>query len=309
MGRFVLKRLIYMVITLWLIATITFFLMHNLPGSPLQNEEKLPPELKEIILKEYGLDKPLPVQYVNYLGNLITGDLGNSYKYDGRKVTDMIMDGFSASATLGVQAISFGVVVGLILGCVAALRRGTWIDSGATVLSVLGVSIPSFVLGALLSYYVGVELQWLPPALWEGWEYTILPSLALSFLVIAQIARYVRTEMLEVLGQDYIKTAKAKGLGRPAVIIRHALRNALIPAITIMAPLTVALLTGTLVIEQIFAIPGMGYMFVDSIQTNDFTAIMGVTMFYSFLLVVSIFIVDILYGIIDPRIRLTGAKE
>ncbi|PTM57718.1 oligopeptide transport system permease protein [Desmospora activa DSM 45169] len=279
MRRYILQRAIYMVITLWVIITITFFLMNLLPGSPLANEDRIPPELKEQILHEYGLDQPLPVRYVQYMGNLLQGDLGVSYKYDGRSVSEMILQGFPASAQLGVQALILGTLLGVSLGCIAALRRGTWVDSSATIVAVLGYSIPSFVLAALLSYYVGVKWGILPPGLWNGWEYSILPSLALAGMVVAQISRYIRTEMLEVLGQDYMKTAKAKGLSRGTAIVRHALRNSLIPAITILGPLAVGLITGSLVVEKIFAVPGMGWIFVDSIQTNDYTLIMGVTIF------------------------------
>src|SRR5690606_2175597 len=214
MGRFVIKRLIYMVITLWVIATGTFFLMHSLPGSPLENEDRIPPELREQILEQYGLNDPLPVQYVKFLGDLVQGDLGNSFKYDGRSITAMIMEGFPASAQLGLQAMIFGVLVGVALGTVSALRRGSWVDNGSTVLSVLGYAVPSFTLAALFSYYVGVVCGVLPTAGWGTFAHSILASLSLSFLVIAQITRYVRTEMLEVLGQDYMKTARAKGLNR-----------------------------------------------------------------------------------------------
>lgn len=309
MGRFVLQRILYMIITLWVIITATFFLMHNLPGSPLQNEERIPPQLKESILKQYGLDQPLPVQYIKYLGGLFTGDLGASFQYNGRSVTDLIMQGFPASLQLGVQAILFGVIIGLALGCLAALRRGSWMDNTATTIAVLGISIPSFVMAALLSYYVGVKWGILPPGLWGSFQHSILPSLALSFMVVATISRYIRTEMLEVLGQDYMKTARAKGLSRFTALTRHALRNALIPAITVMGPMIVNLITGSMVVEQIFSVPGMGWMFVKSIQVNDYTAIMGVTIFYSFLVVLSMFIVDILYGIVDPRIRLAKGRE
>ncbi|SDX20926.1 oligopeptide transport system permease protein [Marininema mesophilum] len=309
MGRFALQRFMYMVITLWVIITLTFFLMHTMPGSPLQHEDKLPPELKEEILKEYGLDKPLPVQYVTFLGKLAQADLGSSFKYDGRSVTDLIMQGFPASLQLGIQATIIGVIFGIILGCVSALRRGTWVDNVANVFSILGYSVPNFVLATLLSYYVGVKLQWLPPAKWDGPEYSILPTLSLAVLVMATIARYIRTEMLEVLGQDYMKTAKAKGLSARTAIIKHALRNALIPAVTVLGPLIIGLITGSLVVEQIFAIPGMGWMFVDSIQVNDYTVIMGITIFYSALIIVGMFLVDVLYGIIDPRIRIGGVQE
>ncbi|MDR6226284.1 ABC transporter permease [Desmospora profundinema] len=309
MGRYILQRAIYMVITLWVIITITFFLMNLLPGSPLSNEDRLPPELKEQILREYGLDQPLPLRYVQYLGSLLQGDLGISYHYDGRSVSDLISQGFPASAQIGLQALVFGVLLGVILGSIAALRRGTWVDNAATTLAVLGYSIPSFVFAALLSYYVGVKWGILPPGLWGTWQHSVLPSLALSVLVIAQISRYIRTEMLEVLGQDYMKTAKAKGLSRGVTIVRHALRNSLIPAITILGPLAVNLLTGTLVVERIFGVPGMGWIFVESININDYTLIMGVTIFYSFLIILSMFIVDVLYGVVDPRIRITEAKE
>jgi oligopeptide transport system permease protein len=298
-----------MVLTLWIIVTATFFLMHSLPGTPLKNEEKLPPLIREQIKEAYGLNDPLPVQYVNFMKRLVQGDFGKSLSYDGRSVTEMLLQGFEASAFIGGQALVFGVLVGLLLGVGAALRRGGWLDNVATVIAVGGISIPSFVMAALLSYWVGVKWQILPAALWGSYEHTILPSLALSFTVIAQMSRYVRTEMVEVMDQDYMKTAKAKGLGRQAIVYRHALRNALIPAITVLGPLAVNIITGSVVVETIFAVPGIGEFFVQSIQVNDYTLIMGVTIFYSILILATILLVDILYGIIDPRIRLTGAKE
>ncbi|MEK4799675.1 ABC transporter permease [Thermoactinomyces sp. FSL K6-2592] len=309
MLRYILSRLGYMVLTLWIIVTATFFLMHSLPGTPLKNEEKLPPLIREQIMETYGLNDPLPVQYVNFMKRLVQGDFGKSLSHDGRSVTEMLLEGFEASAFIGGQALVFGVLVGLLLGVGAALRRGGWLDNVATVIAVGGISIPSFVMAALLSYWVGVKWQILPAALWGSYEHTILPSLALSFTVIAQMSRYVRTEMVEVMDQDYMKTAKAKGLGRQAIVFRHALRNALIPAITVLGPLAVNIITGSLVVETIFAVPGIGLFFVESIQVNDYTLIMGVTIFYSILILATIFLVDILYGIIDPRIRLTGAKE
>ena len=298
-----------MVLTLWIIVTATFFLMHSLPGTPLKNEEKLPPLIREQIMETYGLNDPLPVQYMNFLGRLVQGDLGKSLSYDGRSVTEMLLEGFEVSSFIGAQALLFGVLVGLLLGIGAALRRGGWLDNLATVIAVGGISIPSFVMAALLSYWVGVKWQILPAGLWGTYQHTILPSLALSFTVIAQMSRYVRTEMVEVMDQDYMKTAKAKGLGRRAIVFRHALRNALIPAVTVLGPLAVNIITGSLVVETIFAVPGIGEFFVQSIQVNDYTLIMGVTIFYSILILSTIFIVDILYGIIDPRIRLASAKE
>ncbi|AGT31138.1 peptide ABC transporter permease [Geobacillus genomosp. 3] len=309
MVRYTIQRLVYMVITLLVIATVTFFLMKLLPGSPLQNQEKLTPEQKELILKEYGLDKPVPVQYVQYLGNLLQGDLGVSFQYDNRPVTELIGDRIGPSAQLGFQAIVFGTLVGLLLGIFAAIRHNGWGDYVATVIAVIGISVPSFVLAGFLQYFIGVKLQWLPVAFWEGVTYTIMPTLALSAGVIANIARFMRTEMLEVLSSDYILTARAKGISNANVITRHAIRNSLIPVITILGPMAVNLMTGTLVIEKIFAVPGLGEQFVRSIELNDYPVIMGTTLFYSALLIFVIFIVDILYGIVDPRIRLAGGKK
>jgi oligopeptide transport system permease protein len=308
-GRYVLQRLGYMVITLFLIATFTFFLMKLLPGSPLENQEKLTAEQRELIEEEYGLNDPLPVQYLNYMKNLVQGDLGVSFKYDNREVTEMISERIGPSAQLGFQALLVGTILGLSLGAISALRHNTWIDYSATFFSTIGISVPSFVFGALLSYYVGVQLEWLPPALWEGPEYTILPTIALSVGVISQVARFTRSELLEVMSSDYILTARAKGVSKPVIVIKHALRNALIPVVTILGPIAVGLLTGSLVIEKIFAVPGLGDQFVNAITMNDYTVIMGLTLFYSFLLIFVIFLVDLMYGIIDPRIRLAGGKK
>ncbi|MDF2607266.1 MAG: peptide transporter permease [Bacillales bacterium] len=309
MGRYVLQRLFYMVFTLFLITTLTFFLMKLLPGSPLQNQEKLTAEQKEVIFEKYGLNDPVPVQYVRYMKNLVQGDLGISFKYDNREVSTIIGERIGPSAQLGFQALMLGALIGIILGSIAALKHNTWIDYSATVISVLGISVPSFVLAALLQYYVGVEFRLLPVAMWKGFEYTILPTLALSVFVIAQISRFMRTEMIEVLHSDYILLARAKGISGTGIILKHALRNALIPVVTILGPMAVNLMTGTLVIERIFAVPGLGEQFVLSIMVNDYTVIMGITIFYSALFILIVFIVDILYGIIDPRIRLAGGKS
>lgn len=309
MGRYTLQRFVYMIITLFLITTFTFFLMKLLPGSPLQNQEKLTPEQREIILEKYGLNDPVPVQYAHYMSNLVQGDLGISFKYDNRPVTEMIGTRIGPSAQLGFQALVLGTFVGLLLGIVAALRNNTWVDYGATVVSVIGISVPSFVFAALLQYYVGVKLGWLPVAFWKGFSYTILPTIALSVFVTANIARFARTELLEVMNSEYILTAKAKGVSQVGIIIKHALRNALIPVITILGPMAVNLMTGTLVIERIFSVPGLGEQFVTSIGLNDYTVIMGTTIFYSALFVIVIFIVDLLYGVVDPRIRLAGGKK
>ncbi|WP_260471978.1 oligopeptide ABC transporter permease [Bacillus sp. HMF5848] len=298
-----------MLITFIIIASATFFLMKLLPGSPFNNQEKLSDTQIHALNERYGLNDPYPVQYAKYMGNLFQGDLGVSFQMDGRSVTKIISERIGPSAYLGFQSIFIGTLIGLILGIVAALKHNTLLDYGTMVIAVLGISIPSFVVAGLLQFFIGVKLQWLPVAYWEGFTYTIMPTIALSAGVVATIARFMRTEMLEVLNQDYITTAYAKGLSGLAVILKHTIRNALIPVITILGPLTVGLMTGSLVIEKIFVIPGLGEQFVVSIMTNDFPVIMGTTLFFSALFIVIILLVDISYGIIDPRIRLAGGKD
>jgi oligopeptide transport system permease protein len=240
---------------------------------------------------------------------LAQGDLGLTFQFNGRTVNSMIVNGMGPSATIGIEALIFGTLVGLIFGIAAALKHNTFIDYGAMIIAVFGIAIPSFVFAGLLQYYVGVKLQWLPVAFWNGPEYHIMPAFSLSVFVIATIARFMRTEMLEILGTDYILMARAKGASRMSVIIKHSVRNSLIPIVTILGPMAINLITGALVIENIFAIPGIGEQFVKAIQVNDYPMIMGTTLFYSFLIVVIILIVDILYGIIDPRIRVAGGKS
>ncbi|MCA1056742.1 ABC transporter permease [Rossellomorea aquimaris] len=309
MVKYTLQRIVYMIITLLIIATATFFLMKLLPGSPLQNQERLSPEQQQIILDKYGLNDPLPVQYVNYMTGLAQGDLGLSFQYDNRPVTQIIGDRIGPSALLGFQAMVLGTFLGLLVGIIAAIKHNTFLDYGSTILAVLGISIPSFVFAALMQYYIGVKLEWLPVALWGEYKHTILPTLALTVGVVATIARFMRTEMLEILNSDYILLAKAKGISKVGTVVKHAVRNAMIPIVTILGPMTVAVMTGSLVIERIFAVPGLGEQFVLSINTNDYTVIMGITLFFSALFIGVIFLVDILYGIIDPRIRIAGGKK
>ncbi|WP_419742369.1 ABC transporter permease [Paraclostridium dentum] len=313
MGRYILKRLTLMLMTLLIVISVTFFLVRLLPGSPF-NDEKLNAQQVEMINKQYGLDAPVPVQYVRYMTGVFTGDLGRSFKYDNKKVEDLISTRLKPSAMLGAQALLIGSVVGLTLGIVAALKKNTFWDYFATVISVLGVSVPSFVLAALLQLYLTTRHQ-IFPVTWGmpigsdfRYAWTVLPSIALAFFSIASIARFTRTELVEVLNADYIVTAKSKGLTKAAVIVKHALRNALIPVVTMLGPLTVGLLTGSLVVEKVFAVPGLGDLLVSSITTNDLFCISGVSIFYSALYIGVILLVDILYGIIDPRIRVAGGK-
>lgn len=309
MLRFILRRMMYGLITLWLIITVTFVLMHNLPGDPFAGSEKLNDQQRAALYETYGLDKPIWVQYGTYLKNVAQGDLGISFFYPTREVTAIIKSAFPVSAELGVYALLTGMIAGLTLGILAALNHGKGIDYLSMVTAIVGVSVPAFVIGPLLSFYIGVELKLLPPALWKGWDYKILPTITLSFGMLAGMARMMRTSMLDVVNQDYIKTAKSKGLSKFAIVTKHTIRNAILPIITILGPMFVNVITGTLVVEQIFAVPGLGKHFVGSITQNDYTIIMGLTIFYSAMLIVALIITDILYGLVDPRIRLAkGGK-
>jgi oligopeptide transport system permease protein len=308
MIRYVARRAGYMLITLFVIASVTFFISKMLPGTPFA-DDKLTPQIRQQLFEKYGLDEPVYVQYAKYMANVAQGDLGNSFYFESRPVLQIIVERLPISMFIGVQAVIFGLVIGLVLGIVAALRHNTFWDTGAVVLAVLGVSVPSFVLGPILQYWLGLKLGLFPIALFESWMHSVLPSLALSVFVISTVARFIRSEMLEIMGQDYITLAKAKGLSGLAVIVRHVLRNSMIPLVTVMAPLTVYIITGSLVIEQIFAVPGIGDQFVDSIVVNDYSMILGTTLFFSVMFIIALLIQDILYGIIDPRIRVSGAKE
>ncbi|MGG3736764.1 oligopeptide ABC transporter permease [Aeribacillus pallidus] len=309
MAKYIIQRLIYMFITLFLIASATFFLMKFMPGTPFTAQEKLTEAQLEILNEKYGLNDPLPVQYANYMLNLLKGDLGTSFQFDNRSVTDLLIDRIGPSALLGLQAMIVGTILGVIFGVVAAIKQNTWLDYGSTFLAVLGKSIPSFVFAALLQYWIGVKAGWLPVAFWGEFKHTIMPTIALSIFPLSIAARFMRTEMIEVLSSDYILLARAKGANGFEIAFKHAFRNALIPLITVLGPLAVGLLTGSLVIEKIFSIPGLGEQFVKSIMVLDFPVIMGTTLLFAFLLILIILIVDILYGVIDPRIRLAGGKK
>jgi oligopeptide transport system permease protein len=309
MLKYALKRLVNALVVLFIIATVTWFLMQLLPGSPIQNAEKLTAEQEAQVGAQYNLDKPLPVQYALYMAGIARGDLGNSYLYGGKPVTDIIMERLPVSAFLGTQAIVIGLLVGLPLGILGALKQNTIWDSGAAFLAVLGVSVPDFVIAPLAQYWLGLKLGIFPIAFFDSWWHSVLPSLVLSAIIAAVVATFTRTEMLEVLGQDYVTLAKSKGLSRLAIIVRHVLRNSMIPIVTIMLPLTAAIVTGTLIIETIFSIPGMGEQFVRSIFDKDFPVIMGTTILFSVFFVAAYLIQDILYGMIDPRIRVGGHRE
>jgi oligopeptide transport system permease protein len=308
MIRYVARRLVYMAAALFIIVSVTFFISKALPGNPWA-DPKLTPEVREQLYEKYGLDEPLYVQYAKYMANVAQGNLGNSFYFEGKSVSQLILQRLPVSAFIGIQAVIFGLVVGMVLGIVAALWHNTLWDTLAVVVAIIGVSVPTFVLGPILQYWLALKLGWFPVAFFESWIYSVLPSLTLSVFVVSTVARFMRTEMLEVMGQDYITLAKAKGISGLGVIVKHVLRNAMIPLVTVMAPLTIYIITGSLVVEQIFAVPGIGEQFVESVLVNDYAMILGTTIFFSVLFILALLIQDILYGIIDPRIRVSGAKE
>lgn len=294
-----------MLVTLWLIITITFFLMHTVPGSPFDKEGKnTNPTAVQNMMAYYHLDKPLIEQYFIYLKSLLQLDLGPSIGHFPDTVNSMIARGFPVSFQLGMAALLFSVVAGVALGTIAALRANRLIDYIAMVIAVIGVAVPSFIVATLLIKYVAVKWQLLPVATWGTWRHAVLPALALSTGPLAIIARMTRANMLEVLTSDYIETARAKGLHPAAIVLKHALRNAILPVVTLLGALVANVLTGSFVIEKIFAIPGMGKYFVDGINNRDYSVIMGTTVFYSALLLFMMFLVDIVYSLIDPRIKL-----
>lgn len=305
---YLFQRVLYMLLTFFLIMTITFVTMKLLPGSPFKNQDKLTAQQLEVLQDHYRLNDPIPVQFYYYIVDFFKGDLGMSFQFKNQGVTEIILDKMQPSFIIGMEALLIGIIVGLLLGIFSGIKHHTFWDYGTTILSVIGISIPSFVFAGFMQYFFAVKLGWLPVAYWGDWKHHIMPALALSFVVISTIARYIRMEMLEVLNQDYIKTARAKGLSNGAIIIQHALKNTLIPVITMLGPLTISILTGSLVIEKIFSIPGIGEQFVVSITTNDYPMIMGLTLLYSALFIGIVFVVDILYGLVDPRIKLGGEK-
>ncbi|MDW4526744.1 ABC transporter permease [Rossellomorea marisflavi] len=304
MSTYLLKRLVSMVITLWLIITLTFFLMHAIPGSPFNEERNTSEAVQKNLEAHYHLDEPLMVQYGLYLKSLMTLDFGPSITKPSQTVNDLLSRGFPISFELGMITLVIAVISGITLGIVAALRHNGFIDYMAMTFAVLGISIPNFVMATMLIKQFAVYWEILPVATWQSWRHMILPTLALATGPMAIIARLTRSSMLEVLTQDYIRTARAKGLSPWKVVFKHALRNALMPVVTILGTLAAGILTGTFVIEQIFAIPGMGKYFVESINQRDYPVIMGTTVFYSAFLIVMLFLVDVAYGLLDPRIKL-----
>lgn len=311
MLKYTLKRIGYAVLTLFVLITLTFFMMRMLPGDPFLGDKTVTGTALENMKAKYGLDKPVIVQYFMYIGNVCRGDLGTSITYS-KPVRDIINEAFVVSADLGIRALLFAVIFGVLLGMVAAVKRGSGWDTFSMFVAMIGVSVPSFIMGALLQYFLALQLRKVfgvtifPVQGWGTFSRTLLPSFALGLSSLATVSRLMRTSMLDVLSQDYIKTAKAKGLSGTQILWRHTVRNAIMPVLTILGPTVASVLTGTFVIESIFNIPGLGKYFVMSIKDLDYTMISGTTIFYGGLLVVCTLVVDLLYGAIDPRVKLEG---
>ena len=307
MGKYILKRILYAVIALFVVSTVAFFAVRMIPGNPIEAmTEKLPDEIRQQVFEQYGFDKPILEQYKLFFKELFTeGDLGESLKYRGRKVTDTIASYPPVSGLLGAEAIAIGVISGIILGIVAALNRGKWLDYLVMFIAVVGIAVPNFVLASCFQYFLTIRFHLFPTTGWEGFSYTVLPALALSFNSTAKYARYMRANCLDVLNQDYIITAKSKGMSKFRLIRKHVLKNSILPIITLLGPQIALMFGGAFVIERIFAIPGLGSYFVSSVTDRDYTMVMGQTIFIAALYILSVLIVDILYGFIDPRIRIS----
>lgn len=304
MKEFVIRRFISMIVTLFIIATVTFLLMHSIPGDPFNLPRETPPEVRANLEEKYGLNQPLYKQYFIYMKNILKGDFGVSMKYKGTSVIDKVSSGIPKSAVIGFGGVFVGCTIGIFLGIVAALNRGKGFDYLIIIFAILGVSIPSFVMASLFQYIFAVKLQWFKVAGWGGLKYLALPILSAAMMNMAFYARILRSSMLDVLNQDYVFTARSKGLRKPEVIQKHVIRNSFLPLVTSLGPMCAGAITGNFVIEKIFNIPGIGQSLIIAIQNSDYTMIMGLTIIFAFITIVMYFIVDIMYGIVDPRIRL-----
>jgi len=304
MARYILKRLTSMIITLFVVITATFVLMHSIPGGPFTREKPLPPAIVKALEAKYNLDKPLHEQYIDYVGGVMRLDFGPSFQRTGVQVMDLIKKGLPASAKVGGIAALVVLVVGIPLGIISALKQNSIEDYVVTILATIGIAVPPFVVATTILYVFSARLNWLPAIGLSTWKHYIGPVIALAGFSLAFVSRLTRSSMLEVLRQDYIRTARAKGLSEFVVVGKHALKNALIPVITYVGPMVASIMTGSFVIEKIYAIPGMGRYFVESVGNRDYTVIMGVTIFYAALYIIMVFIVDIVYSLVDPRIKL-----
>ncbi len=308
MKKYILNRLISMIIVLFIVATLTFFLAKAIPGGPFTKEKKVPDAVLKNLEKKYNLDAPLWKQYTDYMLDLLKGDLGPSFRYDALTVNDIIKKGFPVSALLGAISILLAILIGIPAGIISSLKQNSWRDNIVMFFSILGLSIPNFILATLLMYIFGLKLGILPIAGWGKFSNLILPSITLAAYPTAFIARMTRSSMLEVLSQDYIKTARSKGLSEYVVIFKHGLKNAILPVVTYLGPLIAAVFTGSFVVERLFFVPGLGRYYVTSIYDRDYTVILGTTIFYAAFLVFANFLVDIVYAFLDPRITYTSKR-
>jgi oligopeptide transport system permease protein len=300
---YTIRRLLALIPVLWFVATLTFLLMHSVPGGPFDNEESRTSQRSANLENKYGLDEPLWGQYVLFLRNAVQGDLGISFQFQDRPVTEVIGEGLPTTAALGLLAAGYALSFGITLGIVAALYQNRWPDYLSVGFATLGASVPNFVLGIFLVTIFSIQLGWLPVLGWGDWKQAILPVITLGSLSAAFIARVTRASLIEVMRQDFVRTARSKGLNERVVVWRHILRNALIPVITLAGPITAGLVTGSFIIEQFFAIPGIGRAFVQAVFARDYGMIMGTTLFYAAIVAFANLLVDLLYGVVDPRIR------
>ncbi len=297
-----------MLLTLAIVATLTFFMMHSIPGDPLGGmARELPEQTKANYYAKYGLDKPLTEQYLIYMKNLARGDLGESLLYPGRSVTDTITSTSPVSGLAGGIALVIGLIIGIAMGILAALYKNKWPDYIVMVVAIIGITVPVFVMASLMQYLFSVKLKWLPSSGWGEPKHLIMPVIVLSFSTIATYARYIKSSMLDVLDQDYVLTARAKGLSERLIVWRHVLRNSLLPAVTILSGRIVGIFTGSFIVEKMFSIPGIGFYYISSINNNDYSMTLGTTVFYAGLFVVMQLVVDFVYMLVDPRIRISDA--
>lgn len=304
MFSLIIRRILMSIPVLLIVASLTFALVRIVPGGPFDSEKSLPPEIVANLNAKYHLDKPVHEQYFLYIGRLCRGDLGVSYKYVNRTVNDILFDAFPVSCQLGIVALGLAVLFGVPLGAIAALNRGKRQDVLAMFLSTMGVSLPGFVIGAVLIYVFAIKLRILPVGLWESPWHVILPAVTLAFSPGAYLARLTRASVLEVVEKDWVRTARSKGLSEEKTIMRHILRNSLMPVVTVLGPLTAIVITGSFVVEYIFAIPGMGRFFITAVMNRDYDLILGTTMVFAVLLIVANMFVDIVYQWLDPRLRM-----
>ncbi|MBQ1850244.1 MAG: ABC transporter permease [Lachnospiraceae bacterium] len=318
MRNYIIKRILLAIVTIFVVMTITFFMMHAIPGTPFSTgNDTMSAESLEVLMSRYGLDQPLYKQYVRYVTNILKGDFGVSMSNGYRSVSDIILTAFPVSADLGIRALIFGTIAGILLGIEAALHRGKPVDHLSTIVAIIGISVPSFVLGTVFQTILGLgfsgwfkatfhtDYQVFPIARWQSFRYTLIPSFVLGMGTVAGLARLMRTSMLDVIGQDYVKTAKSKGISNLAIVWKHEVRNAMMPVVTVLGRMIGGVVTGSYIIESQFAIPGLGKYLVNSITARDYTMTMGLTVFYSIFIVGSMLLVDLMYCVIDPRVRIT----